>query len=276
MNELRRPILRYFGGKWMMAPWIISHFPKHRIYVEPYGGGASVLLRKERTFAEIYNDLDGEVVNVFRVMRERSEELAHLLMYTPFSRDEFNSAHEVSLDPIEQARRTIIRSFMGHGADSVTRNGKGGFRSNSNHENQGRNAANDWINYLPELDSFRERLSGVIIENRDALEVMSIQDSPDTLHFVDPPYVWESRTDSRHCYRHEMTNEDHIKLLKFLTELKGMVVLCGYHNSIYAELGWHLTMRSAYADGAKERTECLWMNEECFKRQNQLSFEVAT
>lgn len=268
-----RPVLRYFGGKWVLAPWVISQFPKHRIYVEPFGGGASVLVRKPRAWAEIYNDLDGEIVNVFRVLQNQSAELERLLLATPFARAEFDLAHEPSPDPIEQARRSILRSFMGHGADSLTRGYKSGFRANSNHEGAGRNAAIDWVNYLPAIESFRRRLQGVIIEQRDAKQVMAVQDSSDTLHFVDPPYPHSVRTSSRwgkHGYRYEMSEGDHVELCQFLGTLKGMVILCSYPNPIYEKLGWDSVKRQAFADGANERTEVLWMNPACLDRQSQL------
>src|SRR5690606_6837914 len=97
-----RPIIRYHGGKWRIAPWIISHFPEHRVYVEPFGGGGSVLLRKPRSYAEVYNDLDGEIVNLFRVARDCGDELIRSVELTPFARDEFMLAYEETEDPIEQ------------------------------------------------------------------------------------------------------------------------------------------------------------------------------
>ena len=116
MVAVSRPILRYHGGKWNLAPWIIRHFPSHRIYGEWYGGAGSVLLQKSRCYSEIYNDLDGEIVNVFRVFRNPAQgrELQRLLQRTPFSREEFEDTYHLSCpDPVEGARRTIIRSFMG-------------------------------------------------------------------------------------------------------------------------------------------------------------------
>src|SRR5882757_5330119 len=103
MKTATRPALRYHGGKWLMAPFIIRHFPAHRIYVEPFGGGASVLIRKARSYAEIYNDLDDEVVNVFRVLRDQGPQLREALQLTPFARSEYVMAGESSEDPVEQA-----------------------------------------------------------------------------------------------------------------------------------------------------------------------------
>src|SRR4051812_1578874 len=112
-----RPVLRYHGGKWRIAPWIIEHFPPHLMYVEPFAGAASVLLRKPRVDFEVYNDLDTDVVNVFRVLRDpaAASQLAEQLSLTPWSRREFEVSYEISDDPVERARRTLIRSFMGHG-----------------------------------------------------------------------------------------------------------------------------------------------------------------
>jgi DNA adenine methylase len=257
MSAPDRPVLRYFGGKWMLAPWIISHFPPHRTYVEPFGGAGSVLMRKPRSYAEVYNDLDSEVVNLFRVLRERGPDLRALLKLTPFARVEFDMSYEASPDPVERARRTIIRSFMGFGSNSVNREAKTGFRANANRS--GTTPAHDWVNYPDCIEVFTERLSGVVIENRDAIEVMAQQDSPDALHFVDPPYVHDTRSE-KHRYACEMTDGDHERLLSFLPTLKGAVILCGYEHPLYERLGWHTTTREAHADGARDRIEVLWLN----------------
>lgn len=271
---MKRPALRYYGGKWLLAPWIISHFPTHRVYVEPFGGGASVLLRKPRSYAEVYNDLDKEIVEFFKVLRDESaaRELQRRLHLTPFSRVEFNEAYVSVTDPIESARRLIIRSFMGFGSDGHNPEvGKTGFRSNSN--KSGTTPAHDWANYPSQIQAFTDRLSGVVIENRDAKEVMAQQDGIETLHFVDPPYLPETRGKG-HGYRHEMTNQDHIDLIDFLYGLSGYVVLCGYENSIYRSLDWPRVARSSYADGARERTEYLWLNPRCWEAQAQSSFDM--
>jgi len=112
----QRPALRYFGGKWRIAAWTTSHFLEHDVYTESYGGAASILLRKERAHAEVYNDLDGEIVNLFRVLRGRGDELRQALELTPFARAEFDASFEPSDDELEQARRTVVRSYMGFGS----------------------------------------------------------------------------------------------------------------------------------------------------------------
>lgn len=264
-REAVRPLLRWHGGKWILAPWIISHFPKHRVYCEPFGGAASVLIRKERSYAEIYNDLDDDVVNLFRVLRStRADELLDWIAHTPFSRTEFKCAYEDSDDPVEKARRLIIRSFMGFGSDGHNGARPTGFRANSNRS--GTTPAHDWAGYHEALELIIWRLEGVVVENRPAIDVMAQCDGEDTLHYVDPPYVWETRSkaknSSRKNYRHELSNADHEKLLNFLAGLKGMVVLSGYPHPLYDDIlsGWGRVEKKALADGARERTEVLWMN----------------
>lgn len=267
MGDLSRPVLRWHGGKWILAPWIISYFPVHKVYVEPFGGAASVLLRKQRSYAEIYNDLDDEVVNLFRVLRsDQADDLVALLKLTPFASNEFFSAYDVAEDPVERARRTIVRAFMGFGSNGVHR--KTGFRSRS-----GTTPARDWVNYPDALAATVERLRGVVVLNRDAKDVMEAHDGPDTLHYVDPPYMAGTR-DSGTDYAHELSDQDHADLLFFLKSLRGRVVLSGYADDLYDETlaRWRRVERKALADGARERTEVLWMN---FETEMPL-FAVAT
>jgi DNA adenine methylase len=282
-----RPALRWHGGKWNLAPWVIGHFPPHRIYVEPFGGAASVLLRKRRAYAEVYNDLDDVVVNLFRVLRDplKAARLIEALRLTPFARREFDEALLPAEDDVERARHLIVRSFMGFGSNAHSSSPVSektgfktytrpqhdnyrstGFRANSNRS--GTTPAHDWENYPDGLARIVDRLRGVIIEHRDGSEVMAQHDGIDTLHYVDPPYLPETRSpankhDLKHrMYRHEMTPEDHARLLDGLCGLVGMVVISGYPSDLYdwALAGWRREERPALADGARKRTEVLWIN----------------
>ncbi|MBO3760372.1 DNA adenine methylase [Ciceribacter sp. L1K22] len=268
MNDTpTRPALRWHGGKWKLAPWIIAHLPPHRVYVEPYGGAASVLIRKPRAYAEVYNDLDDEVVALFRVLRdpEQAALLRELLRLTPFARTEFKAAYEATDDPIERSRRLIIRSFMGFGSNAHSSADRGhrstGFRATSNRS--GTTPAIDWANYPAALTALVDRLQGVVVENRPALAVMAQHDRPGTLHYVDPPYMHQTRSDpDKHAYRHELSDADHAELLRFLSSLTGMVVLSGYEAPLYGDhlIDWHRLEKATHADGARERTEILWLN----------------
>lgn len=252
-----RPIIRYHGGKHKLADWIVSYFPQHRCYVEPFGGAASVLLRKPVSHAEVYNDLDEELVNLFRVARDHGEELKQKLILTPFSRVEFEFSYEKAECRIEQARRTIVRSFMGFGSNA--HNKKTGFRANSNRS--GTVPSRDWANYPDKFDLIINRMRGVVIENRDAFEVMWAHDSKETLHYVDPPYVADTR-DIGDDYAFEMDEIGHRKLSIFLSGLKGFSVVSGYNSPLYDEIfkEWHKEEKSALADGARKRVECLWFS----------------
>lgn len=274
MNSPVRPVLRWHGGKWLLAPWIIGHFPAHRIYVEPFGGAASVLLRKERAYSEVYNDLDGDVVNLFRVLQDPrgGGRLMQLLELTPFARAEFELGWEPTDDPVEHARRLIVRAFMGFGSNAHSDMGRGhrttGFRANSSRS--GTTPAHDWRNYPETLPAVVARMRGVVIERRPAVQVMRAHDAHDALHYVDPPYVHETRNrknpyDPKHRYRHEMGDDDHRALLEALRALRGMVVLSGYPHRIYDDAlrDWTRVEREALADGARPRTEVLWLNPAC-------------
>jgi len=271
----RRPVLRWHGGKWLLAPWIIEHFPAHQVYVEPFGGAGSVLMRKERAYAEIWNDLDGDVVNLFQVLRsDRAMELVEALKLTPFSRSEFDLAYTPIADPMECARRLVVRSFMGFGSNGHNAKAKTGFRANSNRS--GTTPAHDWVNYPESLANVVERLRGVTVENRDAMEVMRQHDAADTLHYVDPPYLPSTRSLKNpydiKCrggmYAHEMHEGEHQPLLEGLRSLSGMVVLSGYPAPLYDTLlaDWMRVERAALADGARARTEVLWINPACAAR----------
>ena len=268
-----RPILRYHGGKWVLAPWIISNFPLHRVYVEPFGGAGSVLLRKPRAYSEVYNDLDGELVNLFRVARDKGAALAKALLLTPYAAAEFFESYTHSTDTVEQARRTVIRSLMGFGTNSHAR--KTGFRANSTRS--GTTPAHDFARYPDALEAVIARLRGVVIENQAALTVMLKHDGPDTLHYLDPPYLPETRSRPDADYRHEMTVRDHVDLAAAAKALTGMVVLSGYPSPLYTSLyhDWTLIQAPALADGAAPRTECLWLSPAVTQRGIQTSlFEM--
>lgn len=273
MDDLTRPALRYHGGKYRLAPWIISFFPQHHTYVEPFGGAASVLLRKERCISECYNDMDGNVVNLFRILRDvdRAAELKRRLELTPFARDEFDWSYEPVTDEMDAAHKLIVRSFMGHGSDSATRSCRTGFRSKQTGSRRALPSMefSTWPDSIP---VFTRRLRGVLIENRDAFEVIERMDSPSTLIYADPPYCFSTRSSlvgrskKTHGYTHEMTDDDHRRLAVALNKASGMVVLSGYPSELYDKdlySTWTRFEKRAMADSGKARTEVVWLNDAC-------------
>lgn len=281
MSAVKRPVLRYHGGKWKLAPWLLNFFPPHRIYVEPCGGGASLLMRKVRSVTEIYNDLDAEIVNVFRVLRDRAQaaELARLLALTPYARDEFYAAYEPCDEPIERARRIVVRSQMGQGSLAATRAARSGFNARLN-GHQGLATQAGVMKRLPdELEQFTERLAGVIIENRPALNVICQYDRPDALIYCDPPYLPETRSAGSRGYRHEMTAADHEALIARLRAAQAMVIVSGYPSTLYDDgfAGWERQETEHMAHDSRPRTEVAWMNPACSAalRASRAQLEIA-
>ena len=266
-RAVTRPALRYLGGKWKLAPWIISHFPPHRVYAEPFAGAASVLLRKPRSQGECYNDLDGSVVNLFTVLRDADTRaaLCQQIALTPFARAEFDLAFEPTDDRIERARRLVVRSFMGHGSSSAVAEKSTGFRASLVNRG-GALPSGEWRTMPESLARVGERLEGVLIENRPALAIIDRYDLPDALIYLDPPYVPETRSQKRkgarlfHAYSHELDYEGHEELLDRILDADAMIVLSGYDNDLYnARLSaWSRFEIGTHTHGNQKRTEVLW------------------
>jgi DNA adenine methylase len=274
---VKRPAVRWHGGKFMLSKRLIPALPPHRVYVEPFGGGASVLLKKPRSYAEVYNDIDGEIVNFFRVLRDNGEAFAKLLRLTPYSRDEFMLARTPSEDPLEQARRTVIRSFMGFASNGVLQ--PTGFRNCTTR--RGSTPSADWSSYPDVVPALVNRLQGVIIENMSATKLCPKFDAPDTLFYVDPPYLPSTR-DAGKDYKFEMSEDEHVELAQKLKQLDGMVVLSGYPSALYDELyaDWeqrHFVTSIAGAKGSiLPRQETIWLNPACRMHQRQKSLVLSS
>lgn len=242
-------------------------FPEHKTYVEPFGGAASVLLLKERAHLEVYNDLDGDVVVFFEVLRNPilRGRLCERLALTPFARAEFDRAYEIANDPLERAARVAVRSWMGYGSAGAQKSTTTGFRMSAKDVHL-------WSRLPDAIAGVGTRLEGVLVECRPAVQVMLQHDSPTTLHYVDPPYLFSTRDRaSKHIhryYRHEMDDWEHAQLCACLRNLKGMVVLSGYESDLYREHlpGWttrtHETVGGSNK-GSVPRTEWAWLNQAC-------------
>ena len=264
----RRPVLRYHGGKWRIADWVISHFPPHEVYIEAFGGAASVLMNKAPSRIEVYNDLNAGVVNLFRILRDptQADALRRLVELTPFSRDEFEACWEVCDDAIEEARRLIVRSFQSIGnKDRLSRNG---WRTRTAKSHWSPCVAwNGWPDAIP---AYVQRLKDAIIENLTWQEIVNVYDHENTLFYLDPPYVFGARSNGHtKVYAHEMSDADHLELLERLQAVKGMVVLSGYHHPMYdaALQGWPHFETEARAQTNSPRREVVWLNPAASRRQ---------
>lgn len=248
---MKRPALDYFGGKWSCADKIIALFPEHKTFVDVFCGAASITLKKPRSKNEIINDLHGEVVNFFSVLRDRNLELKLALQKTPYSRDEYRKAREPSLDCLEQARRSVVKAWFGIG-DSL--DNKTGFRVSLS---QGGSTTAPWLTYVDYLHLYAERLRGVIIENLDYREVIKRYDKGDTLFYFDPPYM-ESTRSKKHAYKFDWTTPDHVEFLTLLSSLNARFVLSGYSSELYDTLSFerHSFMASTQSI---QREEFLWI-----------------
>ena len=279
-QAIERPPLRYFGGKWRIASWVISHFPEHQTYCEPFGGGASVLLSKPRSECEIYNDLDSEIHNFFWVLRHRTADLLDQLKNTPFGRREFLESYVPNDDPLEQARRTVVRSWMSFSSQAST-GGRSGFRNFVTlSKGPKRSLGREWTDLPAELEKVASRLRGVMLENRKGVDVIRSLNSSEVLMYVDPPYLTSTRSkECRSSYRHEMSDNDHADLLKALNDSNAMVVLSGYASEQYqsALQGWNRLSKQSYtqnAMGAGAREEVLWINPVCQRVLDQQNSQM--
>lgn len=264
--------LRYYGGKWRLAPWYAQHFAPHRCFVDLFGGGANVILRKPRSAMEVYNDLDGNIVNVFRVIQNpaKCQQLFRRLKRTPYSRQAFVDAFEPTDDEIERAARVIIRSCFTSHPEFIFKEDKNGRHFSIRAHKDDR--VKMWAKYPRALVEIQRRLRGVTIENKDALELIPLMDAPDALFFADPPYKAETRKGGA-SYGCEMTAEQHAALLDALTQAKGNAIVCGYDNPLYRQklAGWQMATTKAYAClSATPRLECLWIKRQHGQQSLQL------
>lgn len=254
-------VIKYPGAKWGVAPWVISHFPEHRSYLEPFFGSGAVLFTKSRSAIETVNDIDGDVVNLFDWIRSDPEKLAHAIRFTPYARDEYDrawAAQHTETDSFRRAVNFYIRMMMGHGFRTT------GEKVGWKNDVQGREAAyaaKCWAKTPEVIIQAAERLRGVQIENRPAVELIRRFNYPNVLIYADPPYMLGTRQ-NRKQYRHEMTDDDHMELLEAIKAHRGPAIISGYDSDLYnRELkGWYKDGRTSFTQTASRRREILWMN----------------
>jgi DNA adenine methylase len=267
-NGKKRIAFRWYGGKFSHLDWLLPLLPVEGVhhYCEPFGGSAAVLLNRPPSPVETYNDLDGEVVNFFRVLRDQRDELLYALRMTPFSREEFNlacSPPEEEISDLERARRFFVRA--GQVRTGLAQTATLGRWSNCKKTSRSNmsGAVSRWLGQIRRLEDVAERLLRVQIENRPAIDVIELYNDSATLFYLDPPYAHEARSDTR-AYGLEMTEEDHRLLAEVLHSVKGMVALSGYRCPLMDELygDWHridAPVKTAHSCKA-DRQECLWVN----------------
>ena len=253
-----KAVIKNPGSKWSLANWIISHFPKHHSYLEPFFGSGAVLFNKTRSNIETVNDLDGNVVNLFEWIRKDPERLACEIYLTPYSRQVYENALAANPeDSFERAVNFYIRLNMGHGYR--TNGEKVGWKNDV----QGRERAyeaQDWCNLPEKIMQAAERLRGVQIENRPAVELIKRFNFENVLIYCDPPYMLETRHGKQ--YRCEMGEKDHEELLGVLLEHKGKVLISGYDSELYNYMlkGWYRCEAVAYSQVCSKKKEVIWMN----------------
>jgi len=258
---IKRPLILYHGSKFRIAEWIISFFPSHRIFVDLFGGSASVLLKKTRSEIEVYNDLDKEIVNLMKIVRDRGNELIQKLLLTPYSREEFINSFLPADDPLEQARRTVVRAFQGYGGSYVTKGTKATINNSFKIVyKRGNRPQVSWASYPENLYSIIEMLKGVCIENIDFRKAIKRYYQKDALIYADPPYLTETRDYGRY-YNFELSEEDHIQLAKLLNEREGPAIVSCYHSELYEKLykEWVKKETTTRDASNKKRTELLFI-----------------
>ncbi len=265
-----KPFCKYPGAKWRIAAWIVSLFPPHLHYVEPYAGSAACFFVKTPAPHEVLNDLNGSMCTLFRVLRERCDELAEAIALTPWSEEEYiryerDWFHE---DDVEHARRFLVRLWQAHG---------GTISQTSGWKHNGLNGraypVRLWRKLPERLLATVDRLRDAEIRQQPALNVIRSYDAPNVLLYVDPPYLLSTR--ARKYYEFEMTDADHVQLLDTLDAHKGMVLVSGYAHPFYDErlAHWQRLTLPSVAEHGKQQTEVLWLNPRAFQRQQLSLFE---
>lgn len=249
-----RRILNYPGSKWNMARFIISLMPPHTTYLEPFFGSGAVFFNKEASQIETINDIDGRIVNFFRQCRNHPQELSRLIELTPLSREEYERSYEISADPLEDARRMMVRSWQAIGGKTSDHTG---WRANID---QNGSKIVEWNNLDERIMAVANRLKGAQIEHQDAFKLLERYNRPDVLTYVDPPYLMSTR--SKRHYAYEFSDADHEALLDQLVDFKGKVIISGYESDMYEEYlsGWDKRTRITSVETGSKRREVLWCN----------------
>ncbi len=265
------PVLKYPGAKWNLAKWIVGHLPAHTTYLEPYFGSGAVFFNKKPSKVETINDIDDNVVNLFRVIRERPGELAALVEMTPWAREEYYVSYEQTGEGLEDARRFLVRCWQAFGAKTSDRTGW----RNDIQAKKGTSGPKQWKGLPARILAVADRLKDAQIENRPALELIAKCNYKGVLIYADPPYPLSTR--SKRIYKHEMTDADHMELLDALDKHPGPVLLSGYACELYDKRLKYWSRKTAWAlaESGQKREEVLWLNPiAADKMENRSLFEI--
>ena len=259
-----KAIIRYPGSKWGLAEWIISHFPEgyeKMVYLEPFAGSGAVFFNKNPGAVETINDLDSDIVNLFQVLRDRPEELKRALELTPYSREEYDRSFEPCEEPLEKARRYMVKTTQAIGAKM---DGKCGWRNHKQMKIGG--TACKWAGITSTIDLAVKRLRGsttnlVQIEHMDAFRLIERYNNPEALLYLDPPYLRSTRKSGK-LYRHEMNDAQQHQLLDLNTRSKAKIILSGYQSALYDEVlrGWYKDTTESQTTSTEKAVETIWMN----------------
>lgn len=256
----------WYGGKYSHLDWLLPLLPRAQHYCEPFGGSAAVLINRDPAPVETYNDVDGELVNFFRVLRTQKDKLIEAIGLTPFSREEF----ELAIAPpaegtseLERARRFFVRARQVRtGLAQKASSGRWAHCLLTSRAGMA-GAVSRWLGSVEDLPEIAQRLLRVQIEHGPAIEVINRYDSPDTLFYCDPPYTHDARTDVN-AYAYEMTDQQHRELAEVLHNVKGMVALSGYHSplmrALYGDWRYIEAPEKLVHSVKAPRTEVLWVN----------------
>lgn len=266
---LKAPVA-WYGGKSYYAQWLIERFPSHRVYIEPFGGAANVLLRKPPSEVEIYNDIDGRIVTLYQVIRDPKtfKKLRVALELTPYAREEFASLLEPAptKDPVERARRFFTVCRQARGGIGMSKLSRFAWAASKRTRREMAEPVSKFLSSIDGLADVAARLRTVMIESRPALEVISQYDGTDSLFYLDPPYLPETRHGKKaSTYAHEMTVADHERLLDALLAIKGKAMLSGYGAPLYEKKlrRWRreeFKTKAHMSNSGEERTEVIWCN----------------
>jgi len=262
----KRIAFGWYGGKYSHLDWLLPLLPSCHHYCEPFGGSAAVLINRPPSPVETYNDLDSEVVNFFRILRDHPDELIRAIGLTPFAREEFDQALErpsQDISDLERARRFFVRARQVRtGLAQTASSGRWAHcRLTSRAGMAG--AVSRWLGSVEGLSEIVQRLLRVQIENAPAIEVIQRYDSEHTLFYCDPPYPHDSRGD-RNAYEYEMSDANHKELAEVLHSVKGKVAISGYHGALMDHLyrDWYcIEAPVKKVHSIKDlRQEVLWTN----------------